>query len=973
MCKVVTIAFLLFVSLSVSSKELDYSIQKYTVSNGLPSGKIDNITEDHEGFMWFGTANGLVKYDGYTFTIYKNILGNNKSLASNIVTCVYESPDSILFVGTRSGLHTFNRNTNNFDRIFDFKNGIDSNFTVTSICSDSEGNHYFIAANKSDIFKCNKIKSNKQFCFVRFSSERHFNDKFFYSVFDKNNRLWMCSPNEIDRFENGKFSKIFFPVKESDFKRILISNNNTIYAATSKGLYKYDEKNQRFNDTNIFSKIKSIDISHICIDPQNNFYIASENNGLYIVNELGEILNHFCKENSSAKAIGNNTIFKVYVDKSKNIWLSLLANEIDVLFYKPKYYDNYFISKNNKQEGLQSNIITSFFDENESRLWIGTDGGGIHICDVIKNTIIPVGTTVLKSNKIIKLVPDENNHLWICTYGGGLALYNFNSKSFENIPLHSKEIPIKNVYDVKMFKSDTLLIASMGQGLLKYCITSKKTITIDSVKWHKSNFKINDYLHSIIIDKQKHIWITSLGDGLYEFDQNLGFLDHFNLWLPDRPLSNNVANSISIDKNGLLWIGTFDGLNIVNTKTKKVRFLGAKDGLPSSNIQSVSCIDNIAWVCTLDGISKININTFKCENIGKSDGIWVSNAVYNFVNRLKNGKYIIAGDNGFMIIKRDSIKNRNLDLNFKITNLNVNGKSINFNKSSRIELNYSQNNIAIEFAALSLSYSSQISYEYSIDGKSWTYLGNKHELLFPNMNNGDYKIKLKAYLNAKKNHASYIDLNITILPPFWKTWWFILVVIICIILFTIVIINLRLQSIKKQAFLLEQRVFERTQKILLQRDELIAQGEKLKEINDELVRTNSEQTKLFEIVSQKSKLSSNDSEMPKSHDEELLEKTISFIHKHIDNVHLNVEMLSENANYSKIQFYRKIKALTELTPNDVIKTIRLQKAEEMLKTSKYSIAEVCYKVGFSDPKYFSKCFKEYYKKSPSDYVNNNLS
>jgi ligand-binding sensor domain-containing protein/AraC-like DNA-binding protein len=967
MYKVITIAFLFFVSLKVSSKELDYSIQKYTVSNGLPSGKIDNIIEDHEGFMWFGTSNGLVKYDGYTFTNYKTIQGNKQSLASNIITCVYESPDSILFIGTRGGLHIYNRNTNNFERIIDLKNGIDSNFTVTTISADKEGNQYFIAADKSMVFKCSTNKITKQKTFFPFSPKRENNSKFSFSIFDHNNRLWLCSSNEIYRFENGTFSKMMITGKTTNFNRIIVSHKNIIYVVTATTIYQYNEKSRVFDKTPVLSKIKNIDITHICIDSHDNFYIASENNGLFIVSELGEIIKHFDKDNSLKDGIGNNTILKVYVDKANNIWLGLLANEIDVLFYKPKYYDNYFYITNNKHEGLQSNIVTSCFDENASRLWIGTDGGGLHICDVAKNKIKPVGTAIVKSNKIIKLVPDELKNLWICTYGGGLSVYHFKTSSFENIALQAKGIPIKNVYDVTLYKSDTLVVASMGQGLLKYNIKTKKSISIDSVKWHNSYLKINAYLHSIIVDRQKNIWISSLGDGLYEFDQNFTLIDHYNLWLPDRPLSNNIANSMSIDKNGLLWIGSFDGLTIINTKTKKVRFLSVNNGLPSSNIQSVSCIDTIAWVCTLDGISKINIKTLSIENIEKSDGIWVSNAVYNFVNRLKNGKYIVAGDNGFMIIRGDSIKNRHLDLNFKITNLNVNGKSIKYNRSSKIVLDYSQNNIAIEFAALALHYSSQIAYEYSIDGKSWIYLGNKHELLFPNMNNSEYTIKLKAYINGKKNQASYINLNLTIQPPFWKTWWFLFVVIICIIVITLITINVRLQSIKKQAFLLEQRVFERTQKILLQRDELLAQGEKLKKINDELVRTNSEQTKLFEIVSQKSKLTTNDSELPKSHDEELLEKTISFIHKHIDDVQLNVEMLSENANYSKIQFYRKIKALTELTPIDVIKTIRLQKAEEMLKTNKYTIAEVCYKVGFSDPKYFSKCFKEYYKQSPSDF------
>ena len=263
-----------------------------------------------------------------------------------------------------------------------------------------------------------------------------------------------------------------------------------------------------------------------------------------------------------------------------------------------------------------------------------------------------------------------------------------------------------------------------------------------------------------------------------------------------------------------------------------------------------------------------------------------------------------------------------------------------------------------------------------LDGadKQWHKTTSNH-IDYPNISPGNYEFKVRVFSGNSVANANYTSIKVIISPPYWKTWWFKLLLSFLLIALTFILIRQRLERLKKQAFLLEQKVFERTQQILAQKDEIILQSEKVKahadklqEINSELVKTHSEQTKLFEIVSQMNGDSVSEVSIPKTYEEKILEKTINYINEHINDTDLTVEVLSEHANYSKVQFYRIIKNLTELTPNDIIKTIRLQKAKEMLSTGKYSVSDVCYQVGFNDPKYFRKCFKEYYNLLPSDCI-----
>ena len=952
----------------------DYELIRYDASNGLSAGSLSCIMQDKAGLMWFGTQNGLVKYDGYSFEQYKGNQGSNRNFTSNVITSICESKNACLFVGTREGLYFHNKTKDSFELLKDKSKGLDESTVVDKLNCGKGDTVYCIAMNNNNLYKCVYSSRRKTYSIVTIPLKPLYSTHFFDVKDDNKGNLWFSSLNYVMLRYKSKVTYFHFDKSLSEVRinKMRLSPNGMLLILTNKGIFTVNEKTKAIVRayTQIANEL-NIEIDDLCFDKSAQLYIATNSNGLYIIGKNGQIKHHYTKSNTPN--LKENSLHALYVDNNGSIWTGLLANGLALFHLKEKFYQKYLTVQTS---ALHSNTINCFLQTDENTAYIGTDGGGLSSINLTDYTIKNIESSALKSNKIVRLVKDNWNMLWIASYGGGLSSFDLKKKRFAYVPLTKNDQPIENVYSVYRYSSDSILVATLGQGLLYYSLSTKTTTAIDSVLYQGKYLPLNMYISTIQKDSVGHIIVTSLGEGVYVFDEKMQLIDRYYTLIPNRNIKNSVVTSLSIDEQNQYWIGTINGLSIVNPKTNTIRNVSSNDGLLSSNILNVCCNGSNIWITTVEGVSKIDSSTLSIQNYTKCDGIYTANPTCNYVGFLQDSTMVFGGLNGLMFFNPDSIKQRKIDLNFKVLSCKIKDTIlVDVVNNARFHLTYDQNNISLEFAALQYAYSSHINYEYSVSKGAtnhWIDLKNKHSIYLANLSDGKYIVKIKAYINGKKNEAEIISFTIFISPPFWKTWWFISLIVTLVLVYIASAIRRRIYKMQRQAFILEQKVFERTQKINNQKEELQAQTNKLKEINDELVRTNSEQTKLFHILKQTNFQPTNEQQLPKSHDEELLEKTIAFIHEHIDDESLSVEQLGILSNYSKIQFYRKIKALTGLTPIDVIRTTRLKKAEELLVTGKYSIADICFKVGFTDPRYFSKCFKEQYDCSPTEYLRKNI-
>lgn len=841
---------ILFISpVFVFSQNEEYSVMRYDVTNGLPSSNISCIFQDCVGLMWFGTQNGLVKYDGYNFTIYKNNQNNKHSFINNMITTIYESKYGNIFVGTREGLFFYNKSNDSFELVFDPINGLNETTIIADMTAGKADTVYVLASNRNDLYKCVYNDSKKK-CDIKVTHLPILkNNNFLKIKVDNQNRIWISTFRNVLLLKNRKFSFLNFnkTLSEVLIKSMTESPNGSMILATNKGLFLVNELHKTIEPSGYNTlQIKDLNLIDICFDSQQLRYVATDNDGIFVINKNGSVKQHLHKSN--IEKISNNSLLSLFIDRQGNIWSGILGNGLVVFYLNKIYYDKYYLLQNN---GLKSNIINVATRIDQNNLLVGTDGSGLKSIQLQNNTITTLQSPKLESDKIMNIVKHTDNLYYIGTYGGGASLYDSKSKHFEKIPLLKNNQRIKNAYSFLDYSKDTILIATMGQGLIAYNPITKTTKSIDSVLLNGKIFALNKFSNSIKRDKEGRIWICTMGDGIYIFDKKLKMIDHYNSWLPNRTISNSVITSLSFDNNSNAWVGTYNGLNIINPSTKKVKTISTNEGLLSSNINYIQCIDSYSWIGTIEGLSKINNTTFEIQNFQFYDGIWTANPSCNFVDVL-NGKIILGGLKGLMIFEKDSLKNRSIDLHFNILSCKVNDSVyISVKPNSTLTLPFNQNSISLEFASLQYAFTSHINYQYSISKNridNWIDLKNKHSLHLVNLSDGRYEVKLKAYLNEKSNQASIITFILIIEPPFWKTWWFTTLLILCLIAFIVILFRYRIRRIKLLNAQLEQKVEERTIELATSKKEIEKHLSLVKTKNNELKKLNDTQQQIFNIL-----------------------------------------------------------------------------------------------------------------------------
>jgi len=699
MNKIFYLLILFIFPVFVFSQNEEYSVMRYDVTNGLPSSNISCILQDHIGLMWFGTQNGLVKYDGYNFTIYKNNQNNKHSFINNMITNIYESKYGNLFVGTREGLYLYNKRNDSFDLVLDKTNSLNETTIIADMTSGKADTVYVLASNRNDLYKCVYSESKKK-CDIQVTHLPNIkNNNFLRIKVDKQNRIWISSFKNIIQLNNGKISFFEFNKTQSEvlIKSMTESPNGSIILATNKGLFSVNELLQKI-EPSIYNtpQIQDLNLIDFRFDSQQLRYVATDNDGIFVFNKNGSIKQHLHKSN--IEKISNNSLLSLFIDREGNIWSGILGNGLVVFYLNKIYYDKYYLLQNS---GLKSNIINVASQIDQNTLLIGTDGSGLKSIHLQNNTITTLQSPNLESDKIMNISKHTESQYFIGTYGGGASIYDSKSNHFDKIPLLINNQKVKNAYSFLEYSKDTILIATMGQGLIAYNPKTKSTKSIDNVLFNGNSFVLNKFSNIIKKDKEGRIWICTMGDGIYLFDKNFKMVDHYNSWIPNRTISNSVITSLSFDKNSNAWVGTYNGLNIINPRTKKVRIISTKEGLISTNINYIQCNQDYSWIGTIEGLSKIDNTTFKIQNFQFYDGIWTANPSCNFVDLLYNGKVLVGGLKGLMIFDKDSIRNRCIDLHFNILSCKVNDSIyLTVKAKSTVSLPYDQNSISLEFASL---------------------------------------------------------------------------------------------------------------------------------------------------------------------------------------------------------------------------------------------------------------------------------
>lgn len=856
------ILLFMFNDLSFAQKD-DIKFQRITIDEGLSQSTITSIVQDHNGFLWFGTEDGLNRFDGYGFKIYKNIPGDTNSISYNYVTTMLEDRFGYLWIGTRnSGLNKYDHKKNNFIRFEhneDKPNSLSNNF-INCIFEDKNGTIWIGTNNGLNKYEKNNTK------FIHYKNQQNVKNSLSHNQVnsiceDIKGRLWIGTYggglNLLDPKEE-KFI-IFRNVPENK-KSISDNNINTVYVDSKNSLWIGTEdgglnqldlnKYQDFNLSNVkfsrfmydpadFYSISENHITSIYENSLNELWIGTYSQGLnkVKVNSSDRTSDkirfiHYKMEPANLFSLSNNEVFSIYEDKSKILWIGTHGGISKFDQFRSKFV--HYKSNPFEQNSLTNNYVRTFCEDKFGNIWIGSYEG-LDKFDLNNEKIIPVTNEKFKlsNNRIMSLIIDQFETLWIATFGG-LNSFNPSTNQITSY-VHNPDDPRSLSNDfVRVVLEDSFgdLWIGTEDGLNQF---NRNNETFIQFKSHanKPESLSNNFIYTICEDHLGYIWIGTL-DGLNKFDRKTKTFICYKFEPSDSSsISNSEIMSIYEDRSKNLWIGTPAGLNKFNREKNSFTYYMEKDGLPNDLIYAIEeDHEGNLWLSTNKGISKFNPRTEEFKNFDVNDGLQSNE--FNLGASFKNSEKLLffGGINGFNLFHPEDIKENPYKPPILFTDFKIFSQSVPIGKNSplkkhislteKIVLSQKDYVFSLDFVSLDYTNPEKNQYAYMLEGndEDWINLGTRRYVSFYKLPSGEYTLKVKGSNSDGVWNKKCASLQIIIQPAFWQTGWFRGAIVFSVLLLFVLYFQLKTKTYKRINRKLEHKVEERTQTLISTNEEL---------------------------------------------------------------------------------------------------------------------------------------------------------
>ncbi|OEJ98682.1 hybrid sensor histidine kinase/response regulator [Flavivirga aquatica] len=783
------------------------NFEHLTTNDGLSQSDINCIYQDDEGFMWFGTFDGLNKYDGYKFINYVPESNNEESISSNIIYTITGDKKGDLWIGTTGGgLNRFNKKTNKFTRYKhdrDDINSISSDY-ISNVYFDDQKKRLWVATNKGlDLLDFQKPEGASVFKHINFKKDIAIKvihqDKYGDLWCASNRQLFKILENREGGYDIVNFNHTFLAINylgEDKSGRLLIGSSNNLFVKDN------------INGVDKISKVLlKAPTQALVIDDKNQYWIGN-NNGLfqfdYTKDKKLQQKNHFVYDPINPNSISKNVIRALYKDRTGIIWVGTNGGGVNKIDPNKKQFQH--IKKTSNLNSLSYDKIRSLYEDSDNNLWVGTEGGGLNILaqenDNGKFNKFKKITNILKIFALEEVTINNRKVLLIGTGDiSGLYMLDIDNAIKNDKPQIELLIKTNNaVFTILQDKKKNIWIGTYGGGIYRM-IPEKDTnnYKVDVFKHNpQNNNSISDnIIRNIYQDKKGDIWFGT-GNGLSKLDskellkENPRFKVYRNIVGDISSISHNYILPIYENNEGELYVGTFGGgLNkyIPAENNQKERFVrySHKDGLPNNVIKAILEDESgYLWLSTNKGLSKFNTQKETFKNYDVNDGL--QNNEFQELASLKrsNGSLLFGGINGFNVFSSNEINDNILPAETVISNFSVFNKEVkvgeeyngnillnnSINYTDNIDLTYNQNSFSIEFAGLHYGAPLKNKFSYILEGYDKDWILSPSDKRFANYTNipyGEYTFKVKASNSDGIWDATPKVIKLNISPPFWKT------------------------------------------------------------------------------------------------------------------------------------------------------------------------------------------------------------
>jgi len=786
------------------------------LSQGLSQSSVNAILQDRQGFMWFGTQDGLNRFDGYSFTVFRHNPSDTNSISDNYIWTIAEDVKGDLWIGTlNSGLSRYSPERGEF-RSF-VHNPADpsslSNNNVTALLRGTDG-AILVGTWGGGLQKYDR--SNNRFTEIPLESKRV---RCLYR--DRTGLLWVGTWNGLDVLDTGGRIVAHYVHEPKDPESLsgdrIISlqeeASGTMWVGTfDSGLNRFDPVRRKFHrfprETGGPLCPGSSSIRCMAGDNTGRIWIGTLDAGIDRFDPGSGLFSHFRSDAFERGGLSSNRIFSLYEDRTGAVWVG--TGDAGVDRYDPLAHKFAHFTWNPSDPGsLSNNVVRALLETAGGELWVGTFGGGLNQRLPGKRDFIHYlhdagRPSSLGSNAVLSLFEDSHHNLWIGTADAGLDLYDRRSGGFRHYrhDRRDRSSPANDgIMAITEDRSGNLWIGTSGGGVDRL---DRSAETFEHFRAGQRDTNSGLDVWAIHEDRSGGIWMGTWGEGLNRFDAGRGAFTHY-VHDPGNPgtLSNNTVWSIYEEPGGTLWFGTWGGgLDRFEPSTGRFRVYTESDGLPNNVVYGIlpDAKGNL-WLSTNKGISKFNPASGTFRNYDALDGLQADEFNQGAYCAGADGRLYFGGVNGVNAFHPDSLKDNPEPPPVVITGFQVFNRPVSLysapGSEGRITLSYRDNFISFEFAALNYTAPEKNRYAYKLEGfdRDWVHSGTRRYVSYTLLSGGDYVFRVRGSNSDGIWNEEGISLRLHIDPPFYTTWWFLLAVVAVIALGTYLTYRFRLTKL----------------------------------------------------------------------------------------------------------------------------------------------------------------------------------
>lgn len=969
--------FITLSSFAQGSLPSRFNVSYLNMAAGMPNNFADDIFQDSYGFVWISThGGGLVRYDGFNYMNF-NLGSSGISLRSNSCRNVYEDHFKRLWIAFEEGPQVLDLKTMQpvIPPCENEKVEAQLNKALKNLCTrmycDAKGNVWMVSFNLLTRISFNEKGEVNSVLSISYPYKAP--DLGLCDVY-RNGTVVMCNNGIVSEFsvQNNRLvakniSSMFLPL-DYRYAGAVISYHGKIWLGTNRGLY--NSAKQEFHALGTVHSLQHEVVTSLAITEDDKLLVGTLCGVDIIDDKIGTIEHWNC---SSVNPLSSNFVNSL-LSKDGQIWVGTETGGITKLAPRQLQLE-FFKHDAANPASLSPNAVNAMYAAPDGTLWVGTVEGGLNaLAPGSRNfTHYTMANSGLPHNSVSTLAADNRGNLWIGTWGTGIAVMNLQQPG-RIIPLvvDAKHQPFLNfagalVYDpindgmwlgtndglffydqkrqqlIEPFKGCLNVRGCIGSlitrdgKLLMGCVQGMVEINLKSripgkgdfaVKYHQ--YKLDDPKSGVIdkilsfcLAKDGKIWLGSNGYGLYCYNYNKEGKTYVKSFTTNNGLANNTVKGIVEDNQGMLWIATDNGLSIFNPKTETFSSYSREDGLLSSQFYFNGAIR--------DAKGKIYLGTD--EGLMAVTG--VNHAVHNLA-RLRFTELLV--DNQPVFAGSDY-----LDDDISI--------------AKRLCIHESDKSFTIFFSALNYGNESQGVYLYRMKGyeNDWVQLQpGQHSVRYSTLPAGSYQFEVKYIPSFDSDKEQVISVDIKVTPYFWKSWWFVSLMVIAFIAFLLYIYTSRLEKMREREV---EELYRPIEAALKDSDEPGKLQSRIQMILENQKRYQDSQKKSIEA----------DRKQVAEKERPFMDIVMEVMEKNYDNSEFGVQELANEMRMNRSVLSKKLNAEAGQPTAQFIRNYRLDIAKKMIteNVANRNITEIAYRVGFNDPKYFTRCFTKQYGESPS--------